>query len=453
MKNKGFIQIAELIIIAFLLAGISVIGSKVIDLQKEMDVESGMSFGSTRFVASKVYRLAGSGIGTSDTSITLQSFTAPVSDHELTMADFGSIGYATIDPGTSKKEFISFTGVSQDANSTKATLTGVTRGLQFTYPYTASSSLARTHSGGAKLIISNPPQLYNRLATKDNDETITGTWTFSSSSFPKLDSYKAPTANEEFAPKKYIDDIAISGSPDASETVKGIVEIADYSELTVGTATGSTGAILVLPNSFASTSSSASSTIVISKTNGKIDQSYLDLTESWSFNGATTFSGTTTFNGTTTISGQLTISGDATSTGEFNFATTTFSVIPTLPASNPTSDNQATRKAYVDAGDLQYVQLTPTADGLSTIGAWTPWDLSSPLGANAVYAVILVPHYGDQRYGVRAGDDDSNRYITYGSWIGGGFDTWVVPVDTTTTVDIYQQADREFYLIGYWETK
>ena len=69
-----------------------------------------LSFGAdnTKYLAGQRYRLAGSGIGISDTSVTLQSFTLPVSDTEITMDDFGSIGYATLEPNTSKKEFISF---------------------------------------------------------------------------------------------------------------------------------------------------------------------------------------------------------------------------------------------------------------------------------------------------------------------------------------------------------
>ena len=49
------------------------------------------------------------------------------------------------------------------------------------------------------------------------------------------------------------------------------------------------------------------------------------------------------------MSGALTASGDTTLSGVITQSgTTTFSVIPTFPASNPTTDNQAARKAYVD---------------------------------------------------------------------------------------------------------
>lgn len=47
--------------------------------------------------------------------------------------------------------------------------------------------------------------------------------------------------------KEYIDGIAIAGSPDATETSKGIVEEATQAEVNAGTATGGTGARLFVP--------------------------------------------------------------------------------------------------------------------------------------------------------------------------------------------------------------
>jgi hypothetical protein len=44
------------------------------------------------------------------------------------------IVYGTIAPKTSSSEFISFTGITQNADGT-ATLTGVTRGLAKKYPF------------------------------------------------------------------------------------------------------------------------------------------------------------------------------------------------------------------------------------------------------------------------------------------------------------------------------
>lgn len=122
--------------------------------------------------------LAGSGCSASATSITLQSLTLPDGSTMVAMTDLGSIAYGTLEPGTSKEEQISFTGITQNADGT-ATLTGVTRGLGFISPYTTVSANQKAHAGGAVFVLSNTAGFYDKILIKDNDETVTGTFTFS----------------------------------------------------------------------------------------------------------------------------------------------------------------------------------------------------------------------------------------------------------------------------------
>jgi hypothetical protein len=75
--------------------------------------------------------------------------------------------------------------------------------------------------------------------SKTGDETVAGVKTFSSSPI-----VPAPTTDMQAATKKYADDLAIAGAPDADETTKGIVEQATQSEANAGTETGGTGAKL-----------------------------------------------------------------------------------------------------------------------------------------------------------------------------------------------------------------
>lgn len=80
--------------------------------------------------------------------------------------------------------------------------------------------------------------------SKTGDETVAGIKTFSSSPI-----VPAPTTDLQAATKKYADDLAIAGAPDASETVKGLVEIATQTEVDAGTDTGGTGAkVAVIPS-------------------------------------------------------------------------------------------------------------------------------------------------------------------------------------------------------------
>ncbi len=118
----------------------------------------------------------GSSIGSTDTTILLSSFLEPVSQVPYTMALLNTdIVYATIAPGTSSSEFISFSGITQNANGT-ATLTGVIRGLAKKDPFTSSATFKLPHSGQSVFIISDAPQVFVEYPAKENDETISGDW-------------------------------------------------------------------------------------------------------------------------------------------------------------------------------------------------------------------------------------------------------------------------------------
>lgn len=197
----------------------------------------------------KTYNLASS-ISSTATSITLSSFQEPVTATPYTMVLIGSdIVYATIAPKTTSSEFISFTGITQNASGT-ATLTGVTRGLAKKTPFTTDAAYQLPHSGQTQFIISDAPQVFNEYVTLDNDETIVGLKTFPGGGTTNAPvsgtSYTAPTNNLEYSSKKYADDLAIAGAPDASTTVKGIVEEATQVEVDAKTAAGGTSARLFL---------------------------------------------------------------------------------------------------------------------------------------------------------------------------------------------------------------
>ncbi len=177
-----------------------------------------------KFVQAQPFALAGAGAVVGATSITLKIFTG-IDGALLTMTDFGTIGYMTLEPGNGiLEEQISFTGVTQNVNGT-ATLTGV-KSVLFIAPYTETSGLLKTHAGSTTAIISNTSGFYNSLTGKNDDETITGTWTFTAPNYPKIDDPSTgPITDGEFAPKKYVDDIAIAGSPKATNSIYGISKL------------------------------------------------------------------------------------------------------------------------------------------------------------------------------------------------------------------------------------
>jgi hypothetical protein len=114
-----------------------------------------------------------------------------------------SIGYGTLSPQTTRSEFISFTGITQNANGT-AQLTGVSRGLTRTPQgsgCTASTTLAQKHAGQSTFILSDSPCLFAEYAVKNNDETITGSWTV-----------PTPTAGGNPTTKNYVDALVNGGT-------------------------------------------------------------------------------------------------------------------------------------------------------------------------------------------------------------------------------------------------
>lgn len=181
---------------------------------------------NAKYLQAQAYTLAGSGVILAATTLTLNSMLQIDGFTTVTMTNFGNKGFATIEPGNgTSEEQISFTGIVQNANGT-ATLTGVSTVL-FAAPYTETSGVAKSHPGGAVLVISNTSGFYNRFANTQDDETIAGLWTFPTSTNTPIigASYSAPTTDTQVATKKYVDDTAIAGAPKATDSVYGITRL------------------------------------------------------------------------------------------------------------------------------------------------------------------------------------------------------------------------------------
>ncbi len=198
---------------------------------------------NSKFVQAQTFTLAGAGAILGATSITLNSF-KQIDGTNLTMTDFGSKGFLTLEPNNGTlEEQVSFSGVTQNSNGT-ATLTGIKTVLMIS-PYTETTGLAQTHAGGVPVIITNTAGFYNNFVNKNDDGTVTQTITFTNPNYPRMDTASPfPTDNEQLATKGYADSLTFAGAPDASTTQKGIVQEATTAQVNAGTATGSTGAKL-----------------------------------------------------------------------------------------------------------------------------------------------------------------------------------------------------------------
>lgn len=154
-------------------------------------------------VQAQRFKLAGSGVTATATSIVLQSFKTPDGD-TIALSDLGAQAFATMEPGTTREEVVTITGVTQNGDGT-ATLTA-TRGIDFVSPYAASAVRGKAHSGGTIFVLSNPAVFYDQWLGKNNDETIVETHTYTNPKFPRIDvDTSDPTDDEQFASKGYVD--------------------------------------------------------------------------------------------------------------------------------------------------------------------------------------------------------------------------------------------------------
>lgn len=227
---------------------------------------TGTAFAAFYPSGGSTYRLSSS-VGSTDTVINLSSFKEPVSNIPYTMSYLNSsIECGTLDPQNSNSEFISFTGITQNSNGS-AQLTGVSRGLGRSYPYTASTTLASAHAGASIFILSDAPCLFQQYAAISNPETITGNW-----------DVPFPADSNSVVPRSYVDGTAFSGIGGASESATGTVQIATGAQAAASTKNGTLGR-LVLPSSLSTSTWSASIPVgtipVVGTVGGKLDPNFI----------------------------------------------------------------------------------------------------------------------------------------------------------------------------------
>lgn len=236
------------------------------------------AFGAFNPTGGSTYYLQSS-ISATQTTVTLTSFTEPVSNIKYTMSYLNSdIEYATINPETNRSEFISFTGITQNSNGT-ALLTGVTRGLERSYPYNGSSTLAVAAPGQTKFILSSPPQFFNEYAAKRNTQTVSGAWTFTTLPTSNVEC----TSGSQFCNRDYINAQATAGAPSAGYVIPGIGIIATGLKAASTTASTTFNAI-TYPNFISAANSTSTSNgvvsalkVIVTNNAGKISQTFLDI--------------------------------------------------------------------------------------------------------------------------------------------------------------------------------
>lgn len=162
-------------------------------------------------------------------------------------------------------------------------VSSLVRGIQ-TDGYTASTTLAHAHRVGADIKTTDSPYLaqYYGFLNGVNAFGAPLIYTSTSSLFISL--------AQQLASKAYVDSVASSGAANADEVTKGIVELATIIENTNGNATGSTGASLVPQNKYFNATSSATTTIPVTMSNGQLSPGFISTSSAYTWTGTTTLS-------------------------------------------------------------------------------------------------------------------------------------------------------------------
>lgn len=178
---------------------------------------------TTLYVQSPTLYLAGSGVVIGATSITLTDL-VDIYGNVLTMSDFGSIGYITLEPDTTNSEAATFTGVTANANGTY-TLTGV-KTILAKSPYTQTSGLVRNHAGGTKVVITDNTGFWETFLNKNNNETVVGLVTFpNGANRPVLDADTDTATSNALITYGQLARTAIAGGTTATTTLLGYVKV------------------------------------------------------------------------------------------------------------------------------------------------------------------------------------------------------------------------------------
>lgn len=214
---------------------------------------------------------------------------------DFTLSSGSNYAVIDFDKPSTKLEVISFTGISG------SNLTGVTRGIA---KYEGGPSTADTHASGAKVIITNNWKTWADVATAINSkadkagDTFTGPVDFSGASttfrLPNLTTterdalvspqngmkiYNTTAGEEQIFDGGVWQSYGTASVPNGSDTVAGIWEGATVAEQGSQSATGGTGAGLVLqPKNLVKTSSGASdeNKIPILNASGQFDNGFIN---------------------------------------------------------------------------------------------------------------------------------------------------------------------------------
>lgn len=245
-----------------------------------------------------------SSIGSSDTTMTLVS----TSTKDGTSLVTGQLYGFTIEEGTSNEEHVIGTASSSQQ------IVNMTRGVSVITGNTSITALKKAHRRGASVKITDAPVLLVISRIVNGDETIPNLLTYSTSSATST------IGNNilNLANVGYVNSVASSGAPDATDSVEGIVQFATIAQTAAGTATSSGASFgLIAQNKYFNATSTATTTVVVTQSNGLISPTFIATSSNYVWSGNNSYTGTSTFSGSLTNNASTTFTATTTFSGTF----------------------------------------------------------------------------------------------------------------------------------------
>ena len=238
-------------------------------------------------------------ITSTQTTMTLVSGTT---DDSTTLS--GTYGFV-IDEGSASQEFVLATCVD-------TACTSMSRGISVTTGTSTVDALKKSHRRGASVKITDHPVLATIVRILNGQGTLPEKLTYENT--------ETISDDKDLATKKYIDDVALAGVPDMTSSVKGVSEKATAAEAAANAADGSgdTTAPLTLTSDIASSTSASENLVVVTESDGKIDNTFLNTTSVLNF--LTPVGAITAYATTTAPTGWLVADGS-------EIASTTYSAL------------------------------------------------------------------------------------------------------------------------------
>lgn len=206
--------------------------------------------------------------------------------HVLTIDDVDKV-FLMIEAGRKKEEI----SLCTTLDSSAVRWTDCTRGLAFYGKSLVSvPDNIKTHSSGSSVIMSNSHYVYDQFVNKDDDQIMSGLKTFTE--YPEISGSDNASTSRQLITFGQANALANQGAATSTEDTAGIGRVASTTDQ-------ANNVFDVVDPTFLSTkyasSTCASNYAVISESDNKINQCWIDLTEDFTFtgdvNGATKYGG------------------------------------------------------------------------------------------------------------------------------------------------------------------